>query len=118
MSHTQDHSMDHAQHGHDQGHGDSRPSYYKVFAALLGLTALTVGAAQIHFPVSMGQLGVMINLGIGLLIATIKVSLVLYIFMHLKFDNKYLRAFVFVPVFLFFVMVFALTNLENFHHPF
>ena len=81
-------------------------------------SALTVGAAQIHFPVSMGQSGVLINLGIGLLIATFKVLMVLYIFMHLKFDNKYLRAFIFVPVFLFIVLVFALTTLETFYHPF
>ncbi len=103
---------------HEHAHGDSKKAYYRVYGALLALTALTVGAAQIHFPHSMGQLGVLINLAIGLIIATVKVSLVLYIFMHLKFDNKFLRAFVLVPVFLFFVMVFALTNLETFHHPF
>ncbi len=103
---------------HDQSHGDSRKDYYRVFGALIALTAVTVGAAEwIHFP-GLGQFGVLINLAIGLIIATIKVTMVLYIFMHLKFDNKYLRAFIFVPVFLFAVMVFALTNLETFHHPF
>lgn len=109
--------MSHDQN-HDHDHGDVLPSYYKVFGALMLFTALTVGAAQIHFPVSMGQSGVLINLGIGLLIATLKVLMVLYIFMHLKFDNKYLRAFIYVPVFLFIVLVFALTTLETFHHPF
>ena len=89
-----------------------------MFGILLLFTALTVGAAQIHFPASMGQAGVLINLIIGLIIATFKVLMVMYIFMHLKFDNKYLRAFVLVPVFLFVVMVFALTTLEDFHHPF
>ncbi len=105
-------------HDNHDSHGDVLPAYYKVFGGLLAFTALTVGAAQIHFPVSWGQMGVMVNLGIGLLIATVKVLMVMYIFMHLKFDNKYLRAFILVPVFLFIVMVFALTNLEDFHHPF
>ncbi|MFM8770409.1 MAG: hypothetical protein ACKOE4_00085, partial [Candidatus Kapaibacterium sp.] len=40
-----------------------------------------------------------------------KVICVMYIFMHLKFDNPFLRFFVYVPVFLFFVMTFGL-NLE------
>jgi len=31
--------------------------------------------------------------------------------MHLKFDNKFIRAFVFVPIFLFFVLTFALNVL-------
>lgn len=104
---------------HEHGHGDSRVAYYRVFGGLIALTAVTVGAAEyIHFGAAMGQFGVLLNLGIGLLIATVKVCLVLWIFMHLKFDNKYLRAFILVPVFLFVVMVFALTNLETFHHPF
>jgi caa(3)-type oxidase subunit IV len=105
-------------HDHSDAHGDVRKSYYKVFAMLILFTALTVGAAQIHFPQSMGQMGVLTNLAIGLLIACFKVVMVMYIFMHLKFDNKYLRAFVLVPLFLFAVMVFAFTTLEDFHHPF
>jgi caa(3)-type oxidase subunit IV len=96
---------------------EHKKSYYKVFGALMLLTAVTVGAAQLHFPHEMGQWGVTINLSIGLLIATVKVCLVMYIFMHLKFDNKFLRVFVLVPVFLFIVMVFALTVLEKFDHP-
>src|SRR5690349_6660633 len=102
-------------HEHVGDHGDSRKAYYKVFAGLISFTALTILAAQIHFPHEWGQMGVMINLGIGLIIATIKVLMVMYIFMHLKFDNKFLRVFVLVPVFLFITMVFAFTVLEDFH---
>lgn len=107
-----------ANHGHHPSHEEMQKSYIRVFLALLGLTATTIAAAElIHFPHSFGLTGVLINLTVGILIAVVKVALVMYIFMHLKFDNKYIRAFVFVPVFLFFVMVFALTVLENFNHP-
>jgi caa(3)-type oxidase subunit IV len=53
-----------------------------------------------------------------LAIAVVKVTAVMYIFMHLKFDNPMLRFFVYVPVFLFFVLSFALNFLEKwtYHH--
>jgi len=97
-----------------------KKSYMRVFYALMGLTVLTIGAAKIDsvFATLFGHTGgTYVNMTLGLLIATFKVLLVMYIFMHLKFDNKYLRAFVIIPVFLFIVMVFALNVLETFNHP-
>ncbi len=54
--------------------------YLSVFAALLVLTAVTVAVAQI-------DLGPW-NLVVALAIASLKVALVAFIFMHLYYDNK------------------------------
>ena len=54
--------------------------YSQVFAALLVLTALTVGVAQVDF----GPLNALLAAGI----ATIKALLVLLYFMHVKYDDK------------------------------
>jgi caa(3)-type oxidase subunit IV len=94
-------------HSHD-GHGDTRKEYYKVFFFLLLMTVLTVIAAKIPMP---GRTGAIIHVTIGLIIAVLKVAAVVWIFMHIKFDNVYLRAMIFIPVFLFFVLTFALTVL-------
>ena len=82
--------------------------YFKVFAGLLIFTALTVGAAYVSFGAHW------LNILIGVVIAAVKSAMVIWIFMHIKFDNPYLRAFIMVPLFLFIVMIFALTQLESF----
>lgn len=79
-------------------------AYLKVFVALIILTALTVGVTTIHF-------GDIANIVVGVLIAIAKASLVIWIFMHLKFDNRRLRYFIYVPVFFFIAFVFATTVL-------
>ncbi len=85
----------------------------KVFYALMILTLLTVGAAAMPFPHDWGTPGDILHVTIGVVIAVIKVIAVMYIFMHLKFDNPMIRFFVYVPVFLFFVLSFALNFLES-----
>lgn len=55
--------------------------YWAVFAALLCLTALTVWVAEFDF-------GTM-STTVALLVAMTKASLVLAVFMHLWFDNKF-----------------------------
>jgi cytochrome c oxidase subunit 4 len=52
-----------------------------VLVALIIMTGLSVAVTQIH----LGPLTVLV----ALLLATIKASLVLTFFMHLKFDNKF-----------------------------
>ena len=79
-------------------------SYLKVFIGLMILTALTVGVTTIHF-------GDTLNIIVGVAIALLKAALVIWIFMHLKFDNRRLRYFVYVPAFFFLTLVFALTYL-------
>ena len=90
------------------------PSYMKVFYALCVLTVLTVLAAKsLHFPPEWGTPGDILHVAIGIVIAVVKVVAVMYIFMHLKFDHPLLRFFVYVPVFLFLVLGFALNFLES-----
>lgn len=73
-----------------------------VFLALLFLTWVTVAIAQ----VDLGEL----NLLVALAVATVKASLVLLYFMHLRWDNP-LNAFIFifslvcVALFIFFAMI-------------
>ena len=66
--------------------------YIKVLSALLFLTVLTVAAAQIDF----GVFNVLIAMGV----ATVKATLVLLFFMHLKYDNKLFLVIFLTGVFL------------------
>lgn len=89
----------------------TKKEYLKIFLMLVLFTFLTVGASFVHFPESMGTFGHVLHIGIGLLIAFAKAAMVVWIFMHIKFDNPYLRAMIFIPLFLFAVLLFALTTL-------
>src|SRR3989338_2066448 len=76
--------------------------YWAVFGALLCLTALTVGVAEFDF-------GTM-STAVALLVACTKSSLVLAIFMHLWFDNKFFAVvlgatMVFLSLFILFCMM-------------
>jgi caa(3)-type oxidase subunit IV len=87
-------------------------AYMKIFGALLLFTFLTVVAAKgLHFPESWGDFGHTLHIIIGLAIAVAKAWMVVYVFMHIKFDTPYIRAFIYIPLFLFCVLVFALTVL-------
>ena len=95
-------------------HPDSKTmfdSYIKIATALFALTVLTWVAALDCVPKSWGEAGNTLHIAIGLLIAIVKAFMVFYVFMHLQFDNKFIRAFVFAPIFLFFVLTFALNVL-------
>lgn len=98
---------------------ESLKAYLKIFAGLMVFTAITVIAAKweglnhfIHetWP---GPLGGSINVTIGLIIATIKVAMVVWIFMHIKFDNPLIRICIGIPLFLFGFMIFAFMVLES-----
>jgi cytochrome c oxidase subunit IV len=54
-------------------------TYFKVAAALVGLTFLTVICHELHLGAIAGP--------VAFLIAAVKASLVLLYFMHLKYDN-------------------------------
>ena len=74
-----------AHESHDDGavhtHVSSIPFYVGVFAALLTLTALTVGQSY----VDLGRL----NLAAVVIIASLKASLVVLFFMHIRHDAKF-----------------------------
>jgi cytochrome c oxidase subunit 4 len=69
-------------------------TYFLTWFALLCLTAITVTAAGMHF----GGLSVVV----ALVIAAIKASIVLYLFMHLKYEDAMFHR-------LLLIMIMALT---------
>src|SRR5258708_17873120 len=77
-------------------------TYLNVLAALAVGTALTVGASYVH----LGHWG---NIILGLAIATVKASLVVMFFMHLKYEQRWLATLVLFPVLL--VMIIIGSNL-------
>ncbi len=92
-----------ASNHHDHGHADAHThhvipfkTYLTVFLSLLGLTLVTVYVATHDF-------GVM-NTPVALLIATLKASLVLAFFMHLKYDNMMNRVIIAVALFFVFLL--------------
>ncbi|HWI20595.1 MAG TPA: cytochrome C oxidase subunit IV family protein [Vicinamibacterales bacterium] len=70
---------DHASHSSGAGHVSPISLYITIFAALMVLTAVTVGAAF----VDLGQF----NFSVAMLIAGFKASLVVWYFMHVKYQS-------------------------------
>jgi cytochrome c oxidase subunit IV len=93
MSHANNHEV------HISGYG----SNICVFLGLVVLTGFTVAAAGVN----LGSLNLLIAMGI----ATLKASLVLSYFMHIKFEKPGLQ-FIVIGVILFMIVVFAETFLD------
>jgi cytochrome c oxidase subunit 4 len=78
------HGHDHGDH-HDDGavhaHISSTKFYVGILGALMFFTLLTVGVASVH----LGPL----NLAVAVVIASIKATLVVLFFMHIKYDNRF-----------------------------
>lgn len=82
-------------------------TYINVFAALIGLTVITVGAAYIH-------MGHLLNILVAMLIATVKASLVILWFMHQKYENTQNRVIFFSSFFFLMLMLFfCLTDIYS-----
>ena len=94
------HGEQHADDGAVHAHISSVPFYVAVFLGLLCLTIITVGQSY----VDLGKA----NLIFVILIATMKASLVVTFFMHLKWDNKF-NALVFLSTIFFIGVFFAYT---------
>ena len=99
MSHPAEPTAIPAEHEHDHG---GTAVYAKTLIGLLILTAITVAAASFDF----GQ-G---NVVIALVIATIKASLVVLFFMHLRWDKPVnaiiaMAGFLFLGIFLMFCLI-------------
>jgi caa(3)-type oxidase subunit IV len=93
-------------HAHDQPHVIPLYMYLGVGAALLVLTVVTVAAAQI-------DLGAW-NIVVALVIATIKATLVAFIFMHLFYDSKlYFLVFTVALAFLAILIGFSMADTER-----
>jgi len=75
MSHDAGHHHDEVQHG-PAGYG----TYFLTWFTLVFLTAITVTAAGLH----LGAISVIV----ALVIAMIKATIVLFLFMHLKYEDR------------------------------
>ena len=72
--------MSHDEHHDEHAHEPvSYGSYFVTWFSLLALTAITVAAAGMHF----GSMSVLV----AMFIALIKAAIVLYLFMHLKYED-------------------------------
>jgi len=108
-THSADH--DHGHHGDaDDGavhsHISSARFYVGIFSTLVALTVLTVAISYVH----LGPL----NLAVAIIIASIKASLVVMFFMHLKYDNKF-NGLIFVCSLMFIGVFFAYTMNDTEH---
>jgi cytochrome c oxidase subunit 4 len=92
------------EHGGDdfyvRAHVSSVKFYVGILGALMFFTLLTVGVASVH----LGPL----NLAVAVVIASIKATLVITFFMHLKYDNKF-NATIVVSTLLFIGVFFVYT---------
>jgi cytochrome c oxidase subunit 4 len=88
----------------DHGAQDHSKTYLNVLIALAVGTALTVAISHVH----LGRAG---NIAVGLLVATIKASLVVMFFMHLKYEQRWWAAMVLFPLVL--VMIIIGSNLPD-----
>jgi cytochrome c oxidase subunit 4 len=95
MSHS--HSNSHAE---ELGHIVPESKFFKVLVTLLVLTIVTVVVAkapQFNF----GKW----NIVGALLIATFKATMVIYVFMHAKYENKILWMYILIPFILLAIML-------------
>ncbi|WP_338669621.1 cytochrome C oxidase subunit IV family protein [Pseudodesulfovibrio methanolicus] len=76
------------EHEQTKHHGPGYGLFIAVWAALMVLTAITVEVSTIH-------LG-FLNVVSAMTIASIKASLVVFFFMHLKYENRTLKTMVLV----------------------
>ncbi len=86
-----------------ENHISSDSLNWKVLIILLILTTLSILAIKIH-------LGAF-TVALALIIASVKVTIVLTYFMHLKFENSLLRIMV-GGVFLLFAVIIAITFID------
>jgi cytochrome c oxidase subunit 4 len=91
MSHDADHHEE--QHHEPASYG----TYFVTWFALVFLTAITVTAAGLH----LGNASVVV----ALTIATIKASIVLYLFMHMKYEDATFHRLLLVMLGFFGIMI-------------
>src|SRR5690606_19431291 len=103
----------HGDHGHgglDMGHHhvSSSAMFFNVLVALLILTVVTVAVSRFDF----GSANMFIAMGI----ASVKASLVILFFMHVKWDTA-INKIVFLSSFLFLSLLFIFTLADHATRP-
>ena len=100
-----DHHDGHDEH-HGLGHVIPLRVLFGVFFTLVALTVLTVVAQRAH-----------LGIGVALLIATVKATLVCAFFMHLRYDKLIHTIFFLTAVLFFFLFVgFAVMDSGQYQH--
>ena len=90
----------------ESGHEHHGPSYYTIFFALAVLTALTVGVSYVDFvKLGVGQVGGVV---VAMAIASVKATLVLLFFMHVKTELSSIWVVIGFPLVLCVILFFAL----------
>jgi cytochrome c oxidase subunit 4 len=74
--------------------------YRNVLLGLLVGTVVTVGISRIH-------MGTFANVGIGLLVAVAKATIVVLFFMHLKYEKKWWLSLILFPLVLVGIIIFS-----------
>ena len=98
-----------------RGHVSPTKVYYIVGTMLLGLTVITVLASLVHWGEMIGVKGLIVNVIIAMIIATVKATLVLLYFMHMKHESKLIWGFgIIYPIILFGIMI-GLMSLDVFN---
>jgi caa(3)-type oxidase subunit IV len=87
-------------------------SYMTVFGLLMVFTVITVAVSRLHF-------GVPIAIGVALIIASIKGSMVAGVFMHLSYERKWIYGALILTVvgFLILMSVPLFTQMDNIGTP-
>jgi len=88
---------------HDETHISSYTSNAIVLVALLVLTAISVLATGWHIGA--------FTVGLALLIASVKVSIVIYNFMHVKHESLFIKLMI-IGVFALYALVIIITFID------
>lgn len=84
----------------NEHHDDHGPLFTKVMWGLMALTVITVAISRVH----LGKFG---NIALGIGVAVVKASLVVLIFMHLKWEKKWWLGMVLFPLLLVAIIIFS-----------
>lgn len=94
------------QHGHGELGHIVPPSTFKfIFACLVVLTIITVAISRYDFGLHLGHDWAWLNIVVAMVVASIKASLVVLVFMHLKYENPLTWLYAFFPIFLLFILI-------------
>jgi cytochrome c oxidase subunit 4 len=74
-------------------------TYFAIWIALLILTGLTAYVSTLNLHVVWGLREISLNAGVALLIASLKASLVVLFFMHVKYSPRLTAVVVFAGIF-------------------
>lgn len=99
------------QHNTNHTHEPTLGIYVGIYFLLLLFTALSV-AVSLFFQESIGKF---LTITVILLFSTIKASLILAYYMHLKYEKTAIRMWLYLPLLIFIIVFFAL--LPDILHP-